>query len=179
MSKTTKWIIGIVIIVVLALLWWNMNGSGSTSQSAATVNSTSTSLDQVHRDVANIDVQMAASAKEVAGLGQAPTQVAVVTSANHLKTIALLIGQLRIKLETGMVNSKSTSLLSTLNDMGTQISNASSQAGVVVLNAGSITGTATVSNNKTLAQSIIQLKTALTYLQVARVDVGTIVATLR
>ena len=176
MSNSTKWIVGLVVVIIVGYLLWSQGIIGGVSQSAAVINTTAMSptttgesLGQlVKRNLSNIDAKMKASNAEIASLGSAPSSSSILLIANHYSTVALLLSDLRVRLESMVVNLKATSLSPALADLGVEISNASSVAGVVASNVSSS------SDAKTLAQAVAQLKITEAYLNLARIDVQTI-----
>src|ERR1035437_5439654 len=149
MSKTMKWIIIVSVLVVIALIIWLIGMSGTTSsvsQPANTVTSannttgTNTSagasskslaLDQINRDVANMDLQFQAGMTLFANLGSAPSQAKIVSVASHFKTASLLMTQMTVEIGSAISNSGLTALKSSLSDMGSQLSNSTSEVATI------------------------------------------------
>lgn len=183
MSKTTKWVIVVVVVVVVGLLlWWSGVGAPSASQSGAVLNSTAVSpaLDQINRDVANIDAQLQMGKSELESVGSAPSKEKVLSLANRFKGIVFLMTAIRINLESAVVNTNlTTGFKPVFTDLNSQITNAGSQVGAAVNNTSNISSTATTANNAVLKQDLLQLITSQTYLKAARADIAVIVKGLR
>ena len=139
MSKTMKWIIIVLVLVIVALIvWWvgmsgvpgvsqsNVTGSASnTTGTGAGAASGSPTLDQINRDVANMDLEFQVGMSGFSNLGSTPTQTKIVSVAAHFKAASLLMTGLTVELGSAISNSKLTALKTPLNDMGTQIGRAS------------------------------------------------------
>ncbi len=183
MSKTTKWIIVLIIIIVGGWLLWK-NNMLPMNQSAAVINSTTTStgnptLDQINRDAASISAQTQASIIEVNAIGTSSSPGTVVSAANHLKNLLTLVSKTRTELESAISNKTTPALKATLTDLGVQYANASSQIGSALNNVKNIQGDATAGTNTGLKQAIVQLRISQTYLKVVQADIATISASLK
>ena len=198
MSKTMKWILIVFVLIVVALLvWWvamyntpNVAGpddvtgtptsaNNTTGTSANTVSGNPVSLDQINRDVANMDIEFQAGMTGFANLGSASTQAKIVYVATHFKSASLLMTQLTVELGSAITNAKLTALQVPLTDIGTQLSNSTSQVGAILSNVSGVNPSATTGTSSILKQALAQLKLAQESLQTARNDVTKIVNGLK
>lgn len=188
---------GVVVVLVLLVWWMNMSNTGSYLAPSTNTTTTGTNgkvgtpgtaatksaiLQQINRDVANIDKEIQGASGELSNIGSTPTQVKIVASANHFKSVLYLMTSIRVELEAAISNTSNPVTTSPVNakfaDMDMQISNATSDVGVVINNTSKISPSATTANNTTLSQSLTQLKASQTYIQKARADIGTVVSGL-
>jgi hypothetical protein len=136
-------------------------------------------MDQINRDVANMDIQFQAGMTGFTNLGSAPTQAKIVSVASHFKSASLLMNALTVELGSAITNAKLTVLQIPLNDIGTQLSNSTSYVDAILSNTASISASATTATNTVLKQALAQLKTSQKFLQTARNDVTKIVNGLK
>jgi flagellar hook-basal body complex protein FliE len=198
MSKTMKWILIVFVLVVIALIvWWvamyntpNIAGpddatattnsaNNTTGTSANTVSGNPVSLDQINRDVANMDIEFQAGMTGFANLGTAPSQVKIISVASHFKSASLLMTGLTVELGSAITNAKLTALEVPLTDIGTQLSNSTSQVEAILNNVSGVNPSATAGTSSILKQALAQLKLAQKSLQTARNDVTKIVNGLK
>jgi hypothetical protein len=200
MSGTKRnWIILILVLIVIVLIFWwkglfNKNytimpaanatstqaAKDAVSSSAVTNKSTGNpNLDQIDRDVANMNSQFQLSLNQLANIGSTPSQAKIFLVASSLKYTALLMTQLNTELQSAIINSKLTKLDVNMKDMGIQLSDSTSQLGAVLNNTKNIASDATTANNTVLLQALAQLKKAKTYLQAAGNDVTKVVSGLK
>ncbi len=179
MSKTIKWLI-VIIIVILALLWWTGNLSlTGTSQSGAVINSAPTSaLDQINRDVASIDTQMQGATTDLSSADL--TQAQIASALNHFKTVTTLMTALNVKLNSASVNSKSVvTIKASIADMARNLSNAGSQLSVTAKNIANVSAVTKASVNPALKQAVTDLKVSQGYLVLARADIAAVISSLK
>lgn len=191
-----KWILIVFVLIVIALIvWWvamyntpNVAGPNDVTGTPTSANNTTgtsaktsgnVSLDQINRDVANMDLQFQAGMTLFANLGSAPTQTKIVAVASYFKSASLLMTGLTVELGSAITNAKLTALQIPLTDIGTQLSNSTSQVGAILNNASGVNPSATVGTSSILKQALAQLKTSEKYLQAARNDITKIVNGLK
>ncbi|MDB5224475.1 MAG: hypothetical protein JWO43_97 [Candidatus Adlerbacteria bacterium] len=183
MSKTVKWVLIIIIVAVLAGAVWmsgvlgNKTSTADQPAAAAVAAKTPTnSADISIKDSMRIlDTQIAASASTTAALGTAPTAAAINAAARQVQTVATNMSKMTVTFQARAVtNNTSVQLQKTFNDLGAQLSNATSNAAAAAKNASSTSASTT-----TLSTSASQLKTAQAALVAARADLKVILATLK
>ena len=176
-----KWVLGVVVIVIIAALLW-MSGLFGGSQQSATVsvnNQNSALPDATYNSaIASIDAQIASVSKQIDAMGKTPTKAQISATASGFQGVANSMTALVVPLKARITNAQTSGVsvapaTAALADLGRQVANMTSQAGVATKNA-----TATSSNSATLLQSQKQLQTALTFLKGARADFTTIAHTL-
>lgn len=196
MSQTMKWTIIVLALVVVALIvWWiampsnpSVPGSNNTTGTENPYGATGTNanssekamaLDQINRDVATMDLEYQAGMNEFANLGSAPSQAKIISVATHFKSTSLLITGLTVELGSAITNAKLPGLDIPLTDIGTQLSNSTSQVSAILSNVSGVNPSATAGTSSILKQALAQLKTSQKSLQTARADVTKIVSGLK
>jgi flagellar hook-basal body complex protein FliE len=86
---------------------------------------------------------------------------------------------LTTELGSAITNAKLTALQVPLTDIGTQLSNSTSQVGAILSNVSGVNPSATTGTSSILKQALAQLKLAQESLQTARNDVTKIVNGLK
>ncbi len=174
MSNTTKWVVGIIIILGVVLIAWQSGILGGPAMSPETATSTGSMTDNstvTPQTVSALDVELTTGGAAIHALDQelSAAKIAVVTA--QLTVIAREMAALANALTAHIANSPAAdrpALQATLNDMGKNLSNATSLI------------TAVADNSKTasaeeLKQEKTQLQSALIYLQAARADIAAII----
>lgn len=195
MSKSTKWIIAVLVIVLIVIaLWWSgIFGLGSSgSQSAAVVNhnvspssasavntNTNSATDAIiAANISAIDTQLVKANADLSAMGTAPTAAAIAADALEFKNAASIMSALSTAFQTRLTNAKTTgnnvtSAQASLADMTHQLQNGSSQAQAAA-NAAAVKQPTTAQ----LKAAQAQLNAAKGYLATARKDAGSIVQAL-
>lgn len=190
MFKKNKPIVLVVVLVIIAVvLWWGWSSYSQTSQSATVVNSitptnanyvqVSYDKDQINRIVTSLDTRMKTSMRDLENLGDNPSQAKIVSVANGFKNVSALMTLANAQLGPAMINANATGLSSALNDANAQLSNATSQIGVVLSNTESIGVNEKTADWLPLRQALIHLKLAQSYLQLSRSDISAIMKGLK
>ena len=176
-SKKWVWIV-VAVVVVGGLVWWSgILGGSNASQPAAVVTTTTQPNPQnapILGGVAAIDTQMALTQADVKVLGTAPTKAQVTTAAADMQKTGGMITALLPLIQSRLTNLKTagisvTAAQAALNDLGTQLSNMTSQAGSASKNA-----MATSSTSVTYTQSAKQIVAAWQFLVNARADIAAV-----
>ncbi len=182
MSSKTKWIVGVVVIVVAGVLLWKggiLGGVTPASQSGTAANATAPAGESglsnpvLIGDVAVIDAQIKVATKNMTSLSRTLSAANLAGAAAQMQVLVELENTLAVKLQSRVASAGTAeaALKAVLGDMTRTTSNASSQ----ITAAANNSATATATDVAALQQARAQLQTALGYIQTARKNAGTIV----
>jgi len=199
MSSTTKWIVGIVIVVAVILGLWRGGFLGSwgaateDTQSAAALKNVGdktapvdVSDATVARESAAIEAQVRVAGSQFAAFSQAPTATKADLLAGQFGSVSDLMNKLAARLQTRVTILKSmgfdtNALQGPLSDMNLQISYAVSQIGVgdqevAKIKADNGNASQAGKNNAAIQQAVIEFQKPQSYLEAAQKDIKAIIA---
>ena len=166
MSKTRMWVWGIIIFLILVVISYyiqqnHVSSAANVTQSAAAINATTDTSDAgIARALNKLNVDLAA-VNPTGGAGVAGPLMRKVAHDLHYTDLLL---EARVNNVTNTASVASLKIL--LNDLATQLSNATSQIG------------AATQVNVTVTQAAIYIQNAYVDLQTAHNDVSTVASAL-
>lgn len=175
MSNTTKWVVGVIVLLGAVLIAWQSGMLGQLPGSASTATtadgSPASSAPVTDKNVSQLDLQLSAGSAHISALDQNLTAAKVAAVAAELESIAKEMAGFSSALNAHISSvsaAKRPALQAAFNDMAAKLSNATSLTATVIDNSKT-------ANPSGLKQEKVQLQTALTYLQAARADISKIV----